>query len=219
MTEFLQLHFLSVYPPSNPNRDDTGRPKTALFGNATRLRLSSQALKRAWRTSDFFKKCLDGKVGERTQRIGKVVYDHLDAKGVDAQRALEIARLVGDVFGKLVKESSKEPTYIEQLAFISPEERMEALRIADRVLNGEQLTIEKEEADDDGEGRGKKKKVKKLPAEHILRTADTAVDIAMFGRMLADDRTTIARPQCRWRTPSLPTRCWSRTTTTRLWTI
>lgn len=186
MTEFLQLHFLTVYPPSNPNRDDTGRPKTAVFGNATRLRLSSQSLKRAWRTSDLFKKGLEGHVGERTQRIGKVVLEHLKERGVERPRALEISRLVADVFGKLVKETDKEPSYIEQLAFISPEERAEAIRIADRLYAGENLLAEgdDDEVPDDGK---KKKKEKKLPSNLILRTADTAVDIAMFGRMLADD--------------------------------
>ena len=49
MTRFIQLHFLTVYPPSNPNRDDQGRPKTAVYGGVTRLRLSSQSLKRAAR--------------------------------------------------------------------------------------------------------------------------------------------------------------------------
>lgn len=44
---FVQLHLLTSYPPSNLNRDDTGRPKTALVGDATRLRISSQSLKRA----------------------------------------------------------------------------------------------------------------------------------------------------------------------------
>jgi len=187
MTEFLQLHFLTCYPPSNPNRDDTGRPKTALFGNATRLRMSSQALKRAWRISDIFKNGLEGHVGERTQRIGKVVLDHLYEQEVESARALEIARLVGDVFGKLVKETDREPSYIEQLAFISPEERAEAIRLADRLMAGEKLLAEAE-ADEEASGGGKKaKKEKNLPSNLILRTADTAVDIAMFGRMLADD--------------------------------
>ena len=47
MSSFLQLHYLTVYPLSNPNRDDLGRPKTAIYGGAPRLRISSQALKRA----------------------------------------------------------------------------------------------------------------------------------------------------------------------------
>ena len=58
MSRFLQLHLLTFFPPANLNRDDTGRPKTAVVGGATRLRLSSQALKRAWRTSEAFKAAL-----------------------------------------------------------------------------------------------------------------------------------------------------------------
>lgn len=50
MSRFVQLHVLTSYPPSNLNRDDTGRPKTALMGDALRLRISSQSQKRAWRT-------------------------------------------------------------------------------------------------------------------------------------------------------------------------
>jgi hypothetical protein len=44
MSHFLQLHLLTFYPPSNLNRDDTGRPKTATVGGVPRLRISSQAL-------------------------------------------------------------------------------------------------------------------------------------------------------------------------------
>lgn len=50
MAEFIQLHMLVSYPPSNLNRDDLGRPKTAIMGGTQRLRISSQSLKRAWRT-------------------------------------------------------------------------------------------------------------------------------------------------------------------------
>ena len=40
MTTFFQIHMLTQYPPANLNRDDTGRPKTAIFGGAPRLRIS-----------------------------------------------------------------------------------------------------------------------------------------------------------------------------------
>ncbi|GIX15253.1 MAG: hypothetical protein KatS3mg118_3212 [Paracoccaceae bacterium] len=49
MTVFVQFHLLVPYPPSNPNRDDQGRPKQALIGGHPRLRLSSQSIKRAVR--------------------------------------------------------------------------------------------------------------------------------------------------------------------------
>ena len=54
MTQFIQLHLLTSYPPSNLNRDDLGRPKSAQIGGVGRLRVSSQSLKRAWRTSEVF---------------------------------------------------------------------------------------------------------------------------------------------------------------------
>ena len=58
MSQFIQLHALVSYPPSNLNRDDLGRPKTAIMGGVNRLRISSQSLKRAWRTSDLFEEAL-----------------------------------------------------------------------------------------------------------------------------------------------------------------
>ncbi|MDX9825963.1 MAG: type I-E CRISPR-associated protein Cas7/Cse4/CasC, partial [Sphaerochaeta sp.] len=44
MKKFLQIHVLTSYPPANLNRDDLGRPKTAIVGGTTRLRVSSQSL-------------------------------------------------------------------------------------------------------------------------------------------------------------------------------
>lgn len=70
MTQFVQLHFLASYPPSNPNRDDLGRPKTAVMGGHTRLRMSSQSLKRAWRVSEVFEDALSGHLGCRTKEVG-----------------------------------------------------------------------------------------------------------------------------------------------------
>ena len=82
MTDFLQLHLLTTYPPSNPNRDDLGRPKTAIVGGRMRQRISSQAIKRAVRESEAFCTALVGHKGERTQRLGQVVLAHLVEKGV-----------------------------------------------------------------------------------------------------------------------------------------
>ena len=168
MTTFLQLHLLTVYPPANLNRDDTGRPKTAAFGGAPRLRISSQALKRAWRTSDVFESKLEGHTAKRTQRFGEEVERHLLEQDVAPEEARKIARDIADIFGKTKGEGDKHPTYIEQLAFISPEERAEALALAERVAAGQAIDEKKDKA-------------------AVLRRTDGAVDIAMFGRMLADD--------------------------------
>jgi CRISPR system Cascade subunit CasC len=97
MTTFIQLHILTAYPPANLNRDDTGKPKTAQFGGAERLRVSSQALKRAWRTSAEFEQALDGHIGERTQRLGDEIEQHLKATSVDEAKAREIARAIATI--------------------------------------------------------------------------------------------------------------------------
>ena len=170
MSRFLQLHYLTIYPLSNPNRDDLGRPKTANYGGAPRLRISSQALKRAVRLSDVMQAELKGHLGDRTQRIGEVVRDALAGVAENEKRVTEIARKVTDIFGKLDPKAEKKGAIrTRQLAFISPDERSAAIELARKALAGEKLPQDKE--------------LKRL----VLRTADGAADVAMFGRMLADD--------------------------------
>jgi CRISPR system Cascade subunit CasC len=166
MTTFLQLHLLTAYAPSNLNRDDTGRPKTADFGGAQRLRISSQSLKRAWRTSPTFFARLKDHVGQRTQRIGTEVRDHLVGRGMAEDKATDIARSIAEVFGKLEDKSARNATFIKQLAFISPEERARAIALADEAFAG--------------------KAIDPKPSD-LLSATDTAADVAMFGRMLADN--------------------------------
>lgn len=49
---FLQIHFLTSFPSALLNRDDAGFAKRIPFGGAVRTRVSSQCLKRHWRTYD-----------------------------------------------------------------------------------------------------------------------------------------------------------------------
>ena len=46
---YVDFHVLQTVPPSCVNRDDTGSPKTAVYGGAVRARVSSQAWKHAMR--------------------------------------------------------------------------------------------------------------------------------------------------------------------------
>jgi CRISPR system Cascade subunit CasC len=50
MTRFVQIHWLTSYPAALLNRDDAGLAKRMLFGGSMRIRISSQCLKRHWRT-------------------------------------------------------------------------------------------------------------------------------------------------------------------------
>src|SRR5687768_14518897 len=47
---FLQIHTLTSYPAALLNRDGIGFAKRLPFGGSIRLRISSQCLKRHWRT-------------------------------------------------------------------------------------------------------------------------------------------------------------------------
>jgi CRISPR system Cascade subunit CasC len=185
MNRFLQIHLLTSYPRANLNRDDLGRPKTAIMGGANRLRVSSQSLKRAWRTSDVFQQALEGKLGTRTKRLGREIYRQLLELDTPKTKAKTWAKEIAGVFGKnkslstaekkAVKELKDDDERtekelieldIEQLAHISPSERS-AVDALTKVLAERQSGPEKQELD-------------------LLRHHNRAADIALFGRMLAD---------------------------------
>ena len=162
MTQFIQLHLLTAYPPSNLNRDDLGRPKTAIVGGTERLRVSSQSLKRAWRTSSHFQETLSEFSGQRTKRLGLKVFERLIEREISDKQAEEWASAIAGLFGKVKKENKLE---IEQLAHVSPQEWDAAMSLAD-TLADEKRAPDKEELS-------------------LLRHRPKAVDIALFGRMLA----------------------------------
>jgi CRISPR system Cascade subunit CasC len=169
MSRFIQLHVLTSYPPANLNRDDQGRPKTAKMGGTDRLRVSSQSLKRAWRTCDLFQSALAEHIGTRTKRAGLEVYEKLVDLGADVKKAKVWAQTIAQEFGKLKKKNKDNPNEdlcIEQLAHFSPEEWSSIIGLS------ETLASENRSPRDD--------------ELTLLRKDHQAVDIAFFGRMLAD---------------------------------
>lgn len=162
MSEFIQLHLLTSYPPSNVNRDDLGRPKTAYMGGTERLRISSQSLKRSWRTSDLFESALSGHIGVRTKRLGVKIYEKLLSAGIKEKDAKNWAAKIAGVFGKIKKDT----LFIEQLVHISPKEQ-EAVLLLTETLGEENREPRQDEL-------------------NLLCKEKMAIDIALFGRMLAD---------------------------------
>jgi CRISPR system Cascade subunit CasC len=170
VTTFLQFHLLTSYGPSNPNRDDQGRPKQAVVGGAPRLRMSSQSVKRALRESTFFALDLADHMGTRTKRVYEKLVEHLTGKGVNDAKAHEAAEKVAGIFSKLEAAKKDDKNRLATtLAFVSPQEWALAKDLAEKDAAGEPLPKDKD--------------LKKM----VLRHADGAIDIAMFGRMLADD--------------------------------
>jgi len=190
MDDFVQLHILTGYPPANLNRDDLGSPKTVIVGGANRLRISSQSLKRAWRTSNVFCQSLDGNLGVRTREMGVRIYDSLtngttlreamegkqegDMDKISDANAIKAAEIIVKVFASLAKPSKEEQEAegkkraslkTGQLVHYGPKE-IEAIGVLVEKARG---GIKFEDSD-----------------LSVLRKDHAAVDIAMFGRMLAD---------------------------------
>ena len=183
MSRFIQLHLLTAYPPANLNRDDQGSPKTAKMGGYDRLRVSSQCLKRSWRTSNSFEQTLKGHIGTRTKEMGAKVYERLVSRGVTHKNAFEWAKSIAGVFGKLKKPQEKEKdgpkqlsdderkkkelvaVEIEQLAFLDSKEEQDIFDLVDKIAE-----------------RGEEPNSDELK---LLRKKMHDVDIALFGRMLA----------------------------------
>ena len=72
LPRFLQFHTLHSYPAALLNRDDSGLAKRMPYGGTVRTRISSQCLKRHWRTADdeFSLRGIDGAtVGIRSRNI------------------------------------------------------------------------------------------------------------------------------------------------------
>lgn len=166
MSTFIQLHLLTSYPPSNLNRDDLGRPKTAIMGGKTRLRVSSQSLKRSWRTSNLFETALEGHIGERTKRMGVKLYKRLCEKGVADIKSKEFAKEMVTFFG--ATESAEKDKPLKEL------ESSQLVHFNQSEIDALNALADKVAAD----GKLDKDELKKLVAKRH------DVDIAMFGRML-----------------------------------
>lgn len=166
----VDIHILQTVPPSNINRDDTGSPKTATYGGVRRARVSSQAWKRATRVA--FDDHLDrADLGVRTKRVVELLADEITARSRElgdraGQLATETMRQVGLKVEPPKKDASAEAGY---LVFFSRRQ----------VENLASAAVEAAGADDVG-------KALKAAKVKDLADRDHSVDIALFGRMVAD---------------------------------
>ena len=170
MSTYVDIHIIQSLPPSCVNRDDSGSPKSAVYGGVRRLRVSSQSWKRATRL--HFNDLLDAKdVGVRTKRVVEVLAERITENAPElAENAPELAEGVFKAARiKLAPPRGKKDALQESgyLLFLSTSQiaRLAELAIAS-ARGGEALDA---------------KTVKKIFKE------THAVDIALFGRMVADD--------------------------------
>lgn len=92
MTRFVQIHWLTSYPATLLNRDDAGLAKRMPFGGAPRARVSSQCLKRHWRTAEDVHSLANVGVpmGSRSKKtVETLILPEAEANGAsDAQKAV-----------------------------------------------------------------------------------------------------------------------------------
>ncbi|MEJ6401095.1 type I-E CRISPR-associated protein Cas7/Cse4/CasC [Nicoliella lavandulae] len=164
---YIDIHAIETVPPSNINRDDAGSPKTALYGGAPRSRVSSQAWKKVMR--DYFVEHLDeNKLGIRTLELVKYIADKIQNidSSIDDDKSMEMAETVISKLGiKMTTSKSdnvKKHKVLKALFFIG---NQQANDLANAAING--VSDKKELAE-------------------ILKS-NPAVDITLFGRMVADD--------------------------------
>ncbi|WP_110590205.1 type I-E CRISPR-associated protein Cas7/Cse4/CasC [Microbacterium suaedae] len=172
----LDLSILHTLPPSNINRDDTGSPKSAVYGGIRRARVSSQAWKRAARSA--FATHLDSSsLGVRTKRVVELLSDEIRKQSdeIDKERAEKLAKLCLTSAG--IKLSKPRGTSEENPL---PDESGYLLFLSARQIENVAAAAVAAHASDDPKASIKAAKVKTLLGK------EHSIDVALFGRMVAD---------------------------------
>jgi len=210
---FVEFHVLASHVPSNLNRDDLGTPKTAMFGGERRLRISSQCLKRTWRTSQYFRgELAETELGVRTLRLPDLVFERLGPDYDDrARKGLEeLFKAIGkkggsgsgkggeDDDGDENEEASSGSTDGDDVAtsgaiktahllFLSRQEIDEIVAFA-RTKATELSRVVKESKKKVTVDSDALKKVRADLQKHLAETCSrNAVDVGLFGRFVTSD--------------------------------
>jgi CRISPR system Cascade subunit CasC len=187
---FIEIHALQNFAPSNLNRDDTGAPKDALFGGTRRARVSSQCIKRAVR--QHFKGLVENgsltsdEVALRTKRVLEAITRSLVEKGRSIDDAATKVRQALAAMELSVKKDGKS----EYLLFLG---QREIASIASIIHEKWDSIAATDAPPAEGKKTSKTKKQAAQAADADLKNAldkvfngGKAVDVALFGRMLAD---------------------------------
>lgn len=190
MKTLIEIHALQNFAPSNLNRDDTGAPKDAMFGGTRRARVSSQCLKRAMR--QHFSGLVEqtalasDDVASRTKRVMDAIVAILKNMRRDKEESEAKTKLALAAMEIAVKEDGK----TEYLLFMG---QREISGIANIIHEKWDSITASEAVPAEGKKAGKAKKQAAQNADPELKKAldkvfngGKALDVALFGRMLAD---------------------------------
>ncbi|OCQ21419.1 type I-E CRISPR-associated protein Cas7/Cse4/CasC [Pseudoalteromonas luteoviolacea] len=184
---FIEFHLLQNFAPSNLNRDDTNTPKSCVFGGSQRARISSQCQKRAIRTHGAFNDAVVAHQGDRAVRTRKLaidIRDHFVALGKSETQSEAVAQnLLAQVKLSLSKEK-KHPFKTEYLLFLGLNEIAALKAIAEEHFD----ELQQEKLD---------KSITKAVNDVFIKDGKSfAADIALFGRMVADNNNINVDAAC-----------------------
>ena len=182
----IEYHILQSFPVTCLNRDDVGAPKSAIVGGVSRARVSSQCWKRqvrlALHESNF-------PMGTRTRHITDIVAEACEENGASHEQAIACGQAIESAFIKENKKKAKKSTgdqdegeneaANETLVFFSPAElKTIASRLKELRFDASKFLTGKKPED-------QAKQIGALLKEDKDKKALDALDIALFGRMVA----------------------------------
>ncbi|MFG1861055.1 type I-E CRISPR-associated protein Cas7/Cse4/CasC [Microbispora bryophytorum] len=180
----VEVHALQTVPPSCLNRDDTGTPKSAVYGGVRRARVSSQAWKRAARRA-FHERLDPAELGVRTRRVAEVLAERiteLDGSIEQAQAWKLAAETIQTATGSKVEVPKRKANAAKDNPEATPPESKYLMFLSAHQLQGlAELAVKAHGAGPDFY----KDKANKENARQIANTRHS-IDIALFGRMVAD---------------------------------
>lgn len=174
MNTYVDIHIVQDLPPSCVNRDDSGSPKSAIYGGVQRLRISSQSWKRATR-HDFTDYLDASELGTRTKRVVEVLAKEIARQAEDlsdqaqslAEQVFQAAKIT--LVAPRAKKGEEFPKSQESSYLIFLSHRQIAM-LAELAIAS------------DRSGKALDKKAVKA----IFKSGNS-IDVALFGRMVADD--------------------------------
>jgi CRISPR system Cascade subunit CasC len=176
---YVDFHVIQTVPPSCVNRDDTGSPKTAVYGGVPRARVSSQSWKHAMRVA-FNESFDESALGVRSKKIITLLQEKIQeiCPDINEEKALGLAEKVISSLGIKIKTPEKEKKPEDGSDVKTKEKDKEKKLSALFFMSKKQAENLAALAAEDN--------FDKKTLKEALR-ADTSVDIALFGRMVADD--------------------------------
>lgn len=194
----IEVHIIQNHAPSNLNRDDSGSPKSAMFGGYRRARISSQCLKRCYRTSSTFRNEVDG-LGMHTTSMPDEVLRRVaedagvrlteDEKNRIARSLVGIAKKGDSAQGGRGKDSESDGQGEEGGELDKSKAEKEKLKTAQSVFWRE---CELAALVEGIKSWAKSDRKKDFDAKEALKSAGLGwagipVDMALFGRMVTSD--------------------------------